>query len=170
MPLPSATVRAACPDDADGLAALGEALRADPYIAVTGFDPITGVPLIKATIEGISQADDSRVFVALVDDAVAGMALCRRFPPPEREGIAQLDIGVDRAKRRRGLGQRLVQHAIDWAETSGVHRIQLSVVVENVAALALYKKCGFEIEGTMRRAFRAGKSLHDVHVMARLST
>ncbi|HEX9390637.1 MAG TPA: GNAT family N-acetyltransferase [Usitatibacteraceae bacterium] len=40
--------------------------------------------------------------------------------------------------------------------------------VDNVAAIALYKKFGFEIEGTLRMyAFRNGEYV-DAHSMARL--
>jgi putative acetyltransferase len=47
-------------------------------------------------------------------------------------------------------------------------RIELSVYTDNAAGLALYKKFGFEIEGTHRRyAFRGGRYV-DAYSMARV--
>lgn len=51
-----------------------------------------------------------------------------------------------------------------------VTRIHLEVYTDNDPAVALYRKFGFEIEGTLRQdAFRNGE-LVDTHVMARLRT
>ena len=47
-------------------------------------------------------------------------------------------------------------------------RLDLRVYVDNLPAIVLYKKFGFDIEGTHRRfAYRNGEYV-DAHVMARL--
>jgi putative acetyltransferase len=46
--------------------------------------------------------------------------------------------------------------------------LDLRVYVDNVRAIALYKKFGFEIEGTHRRFALRNREYVDVHVMARL--
>ena len=49
-----------------------------------------------------------------------------------------------------------------------LQRLELTVFTDNEPAVRLYKKSGFEIEGTLRRhIFRAGKYV-DVYSMARL--
>ncbi len=59
--------------------------------------------------------------------------------------------------------------ALDLAQNwLGLTRIELKVYTDNPAGIALYKKCGFEIEGTHRRyAFRDGGYV-DAYSMARL--
>lgn len=45
--------------------------------------------------------------------------------------------------RRQGIGQGLVQVAIDWAQTRGDHQIGLQVFEFNQPAIALYTQLGF---------------------------
>ena len=69
----------------------------------------------------------------------------------------------------QGVGTALLQAAVDLADNwLNLQRLELTVFTDNEPALRLYKKCGFEIEGTLRRhSFRAGQYF-DVYYMARL--
>jgi putative acetyltransferase len=69
----------------------------------------------------------------------------------------------------KGVGNRLLealcQHADRWL---GLLRLELTVYTDNTRAIALYRKHGFEIEGTHRAfALRDGVFV-DAHAMARL--
>ena len=44
-----------------------------------------------------------------------------------------------------------MQEIIDLANQQGYKRIELSVATENVRAIELYKKVGFQTEGIMRK-------------------
>lgn len=162
-------IRAAVEADANSLVVLGARLAEnDPFLVVTGFDPVTGTALIRSAVADGAESGSSEIFVAEIENQLAGFAICRRHPAPERNTILQLDLGVDDRYRRRGFGSALVLHTIDWARNSDIHRIQLAVVAENRAALSLYEKHGFVTEGILRRGFRLASNFHDVHVMARL--
>lgn len=50
----------------------------------------------------------------------------------------------------QGLGTFLMQKIEDWARLKHIHRIGAEVRTKNVAAINLYLKCGFEIEGTKK--------------------
>jgi ribosomal protein S18 acetylase RimI-like enzyme len=55
-----------------------------------------------------------------------------------------LGIGVHRATRRRGVGRRLLQHAIEFAASVPyIEWIDLQVLSVNSAAIALYASNGF---------------------------
>ncbi len=69
----------------------------------------------------------------------------------------------------KGVGTALMEAVLDLADNwLNLTRIELSVYTDNAAGDALYKKFGFEIEGTHRRyAFRNGEYT-DAYSMARI--
>ncbi len=70
-------------------------------------------------------------------------------------GVADLGMMLAPDYRGRGIGRRLMDDAIAWAlARSDVHKIELQAWPHNAAALALYRSCGFEQEGYLRRHYR----------------
>lgn len=69
----------------------------------------------------------------------------------------------------QGIGSALMQAAIDLAERwLNLSRVELSVYTDNPAAIRLYEKFDFQIEGTLRRyAYRDGEYV-DAYMMARM--
>ena len=57
---------------------------------------------------------------------------------------------------------------IDAAWAKGLTRIELSVRADNTRAMALYERCGFEYEGTLRRGFCVAGQDCDVRLMGLL--
>lgn len=53
------------------------------------------------------------------------------------------DVFVTEAERRSGLGRRLIEVMITELEQLGAPRIVLSTMVDNTAAQALFRACGF---------------------------
>jgi putative acetyltransferase len=80
-----------------------------------------------------------------------------------------LGIMVEKPWHGRGVGSQLMGALIDAADRwLGCLRIELTVYTDNAAAIALYRKFGFEVEGTHRAyALRDGRYA-DVLAMARL--
>jgi len=55
-----------------------------------------------------------------------------------------------------------------WARSKGLHRLELTVDVENRRAIALYEKCGFEREGVKRHSRRIEGRYSDELYMSKL--
>jgi RimJ/RimL family protein N-acetyltransferase len=55
-----------------------------------------------------------------------------------------------------------------WAIAAGCHRLQLRVTTENAAAIALYRKCGFTVEGIARAGACVDGRYYDDLEMAKL--
>jgi ribosomal protein S18 acetylase RimI-like enzyme len=53
------------------------------------------------------------------------------------------DLYVDEAVRRHGLGEALVNAAVERARERGCHRIELDANEANAPAMALYERLGF---------------------------
>lgn len=107
--------------------------------------------------------------VAVRDDEVLGQLTLEVFQRPRRRHAATFGMGVKGSARRLGIGSALVGAAVDLCEKwINISRIEVEVYTDNAAAIALYSKHGFVIEGTCRRyAFRDGRFV-DAHIMARL--
>lgn len=86
-----------------------------------------------------------------------------------RRHVMVVGISVAREAQGRGIGSALMAAMCDYADRwAGVLRLELTVYVDNAPAIALYRKFGFEVEGTHRAyALRDGRYA-DVLAMARL--
>lgn len=112
---------------------------------------------------------DLHRLVAVEDDLIAGM-LGLHVQEGRRAHAGSLGMAVRDDLVGRGIGGALVVAAIDLAENwLNLRRLELTVYTDNDAAIGLYKKHGFAIEGTAPAfAFRDGGFV-DAHYMARLS-
>lgn len=100
--------------------------------------------------------------VGAADLHAMGIALRRRH-------AMGLGIVVARTAQGQGVGSALMTALCDYADRwLGVLRIELTVYTDNEVALRLYRKFGFEIEGTFKGyALRDGEYV-DALAMARL--
>ena len=68
-----------------------------------------------------------------------------RVPTPRARRRVYVDaVVVDGDHRRRGIGTALMQAASDWARRHDCGELVLTVWAENRAALALYRRLGYE--------------------------
>lgn len=69
----------------------------------------------------------------------------------------------------KGVGSRLLTAALDVADNwMNLHRVELTVYVDNEAAQRLYRKFGFEVEGVLRDSALRDGVFVDTVSMARL--
>lgn len=75
-----------------------------------------------------------------------------------RSATLHIMIG-DPDVRGKGVGTWSVRWMLRHAfADQGLHRVELSVLADNAAAIRLYEKCGFSLEGTRREAcYKQGK-------------
>jgi len=84
--------------------------------------------------------------------------------------VTHLVVGVLQAYAGRGVGTALMLEAGRWAKGHGLHRLELTVVVGNAAAVALYEKAGFAVEGTRRHSLLVHGSHRVEYYMVKLLT
>ncbi len=78
-----------------------------------------------------------------------------------------LNVGIDRAWRRQGIGRRLVLRLIDIARWHRAQTLFLEVRPSNMAARALYAREGFVEIGLRPRYYPAKGGREDAILMAR---
>jgi ribosomal protein S18 acetylase RimI-like enzyme len=96
--------------------------------------------------KGSTLGGDSAAFIAEAAAGWVGFVMSRLdYDDPTRAGMFRL--WVDPASRAIGIGRALTESVIAWAGAKGARSLTLWVVAGNVAALRLYRRCGFSETG-----------------------
>ena len=159
------TIRAAEPADYD---AIRETMMQPRAQSETLQVPYTSLEVFRKRAAEFPPTD--YILVAEMDGRIVGnVALIGNPRHIRRRHVASLGITVHDAWHGKGAGSAMMQAALELADKWLQYtRIELTVFTDNAAAIKLYKKFGFEIEGTHRNyAFRNGEYA-DVYAMARL--
>ncbi|MEW6477103.1 MAG: GNAT family N-acetyltransferase [Actinomycetota bacterium] len=69
-------------------------------------------------------------------------------------GVVDIGMFVADGYRGGGIGSALLEAVIDWARRNHAHKISLAAWPTNHAAIGLYARYGFRVEGTRRRQHR----------------
>lgn len=109
------------------------------------------------------------VVVLEEDGAVLGSAKMGPNRPGRGAHVATASFMVGAEARGRGVGRRLATYMVEWVREQGFDGIQFNAVVEtNTGAVRLWQDLGFEIIGTVPRAFdSAAHGRVGLHVMYR---
>ena len=107
--------------------------------------------------------------VACVEGEVVGNLGLHMVDRPRRRHVGDMGMMVRDDWQGKGVGSALLEAALDLADNwLGLRRIELHVHADNDRAIALYRKFGFELEGTHRAyALRNGVYVDSLS-MARL--
>ncbi|MFW9845467.1 MAG: GNAT family N-acetyltransferase [Candidatus Thorarchaeota archaeon] len=127
-------------------------------------------PYTKERIDGwMSNFDRLIPLVAIDNERIVGYAAIFKRMHPRMIGVGGMGIYLHQDFHRVGLGTAITEKAISLAIEEGLHRIGLEVVEDNVAAVALYKKFGFRVEGSLIDAYYgADKRYHNMLVMGKI--
>jgi ribosomal protein S18 acetylase RimI-like enzyme len=161
-------IRLAGPQDADGLLALQHRLDAQSSFML--LEP------------GEREREPGRLYARLVTqgeagsfDLVAGPEgglvgwLSVEVAPFRRAGrTGYLVMGVDATAAGRGLGAALLAAAAGEGWRRGLRRLELTVMADNLRALGLYLRSGFQVEGLRRHALVRDDAVIDEYYMGLL--
>jgi putative acetyltransferase len=162
------TIRRARPDDAAAIAAM----MGDPDV----YPGLMQMPYPSEEAHRARLADsfapgkvDLNLVAEMNGKVVGGSGLHPVGVALRRRHVMTIGISVIREAQGQGVGTALMQAMCDYADRwMGTLRIELTVYVDNAAAIALYRKFGFEAEGRHRGYAMRDGSYVDALAMARV--
>jgi L-phenylalanine/L-methionine N-acetyltransferase len=155
--------------------------KADPSDAEAVWKCFTGPLVVRNTLQlpyrslesvrGMvsKPVEGNHNLVAVVDGEVVGVISLHTSSRPRVNHRGELGMMVRDDWQGKGVGTAMMRAVIDLADKwLNLSRLELTVFTDNEPAIALYRKFGFEIEGTLRKfAFRDGEFV-DAYAMARV--
>lgn len=130
-------LRAYEPGDFDGLYALDHLC----------FPP--GIAYSRRMLAYFLRMPQARCTVAEHDGEIAGFIITEEDPP--RGHILTLDVAE--ARRRLGIGSRLLSLSEQQLATRGVREIVIETSVRNAAGVAFWQRHGFRTVGILKRYY-----------------
>ncbi|CEG29202.1 GNAT family N-acetyltransferase [Bacillus sp. B-jedd] len=162
-------VRKAIPEDGAKLAELIKHVEATSGFMMFGAGERKMTSGQGEEMVGRFAADEtSALFVAEKADELIGYLIAVGGGAPRKRHCAYLVAGIAEFHRGTGVGTKLFESLEDWAPKAGIHRLELTVMAHNKAAIALYEKMGFSIEGTKHHSLKIDGRYVDEYYMFKL--
>lgn len=151
------TLREAVPDDAAEVLELMKQLEQETDFLVLDEIGMQLTPeLLALNLADIYESENNLLLLAIADGKLIGSASVKAAADDHVAHIGEVGISILKSYWGVGLGSALLGEVIEWAKLGGViRRLELTVQQRNARAIHLYRKFGFEREGTMTRGVRA---------------
>ena len=129
-----------------------------------------GIPLTLEqeieTIEKMANHPTSAMIVAFIDNEIAGLASIGGSLRERLKHGADLGISVQKKFLHLGVGKALMQEIINFAKSTNIlTALHLHVRVDNIHAIELYRKFGFEEFGVFPKQIRIDGVYYDTLMM-----
>jgi RimJ/RimL family protein N-acetyltransferase len=142
-------IRRAAPRDAEQVIAHVNTIGAEGIHIMTERLKVT--PKEERAVFRKADGKSELYIVAVIGREIVGSASIRRGLHLKNRHTASLGIGLRKDARGIGLGLAMMQVLIDWARSVGIRKLTLGVFAPNKAAIGLYRRLGFTLEGRLKR-------------------
>ncbi|MBT2570835.1 GNAT family protein [Planococcus sp. ISL-110] len=159
-------IRKAVPADAAQLVDLMKHVEESNYMLFEPGERKTSAEQLQQRL--IAMDDKSIVLVAEEQMELKGYLFAINEGVRRKRHSIYVAIGIVQEERGKGRGTQLFQSLEQWAKDSSIHRIELTVLEHNQAAVALYKKMGFQVEGLKRDSLLVGGNYVNELYMSKL--
>lgn len=120
-------------------------------------------------INSMNESDNSLFILGIINNTIVGSLSLGGGTRSRTKHKVDLGITVRKPYWGLGIGNALMNYAIDWAkENKKIKKIDLLVRTDNEKAINLYNKYGFSIEGTIKRDLYIGGEFFDAYSMGLL--
>lgn len=162
-------VRLAAVSDAPGLRKLKQKLDQETVFRL--YEPGESRLTVEEQAEIIRSTEGSHncaIFVAETESGLIGYLDAWGRAERRVRHSTHISIAVLQASSGQGVGRALLGALLEWAGQKGLHRVELSVMVNNPGAIRLYRQIGFVEEGIKRHSMLIGGQYVDEMYMSLL--
>ncbi|QTN00700.1 GNAT family N-acetyltransferase [Sediminibacillus dalangtanensis] len=144
----------------------GETENMDREQGEDSIDPLGFKELIKAD----GEANHNLFLVAEVGPDIVGFSRCAGSHLKRMAHQVEFGVGVRKEFWGHGIGKNLLKESISWADANKIVKMTLRVLETNSAAIQLYQKLGFEVEGILKKdKLLSDGAFYDTILMARFN-
>jgi len=138
------------------------------YVSLTGLCRFVSLASVEQWLRERIAYSQSEVALAICltnDNTHIGNVYLKRINWTNRHAALAIFIGDD-AHRSEGYGSAAVRLMVQYAfKDLGLHRLYLEALSDNEHAVKLYEKCGFKVEGRLRKHVYKEGEFKDVLLM-----
>jgi RimJ/RimL family protein N-acetyltransferase len=163
------SIRLAHPDDAAALLGLQHRLDAQsPFMLLEPGEREQAPGRLRARLQDQGKTGSFDLVAEDEPGRLGGWLSVEVLPFRRAAQTGYLVIGVDAAEAGHGIGRDLLVAAAQEACGRGLCRLELTVMADNLRALGLYLRSGFQVEGLRRHALVRDGSVIDEYYMGKL--
>lgn len=125
---------------------------------------------IKYINEMIKETENSNSFIFVADNGreIVGYLSAVKGQFNRIKHTAYVVTGILSSFQNQGIGSKLFIELEKWAKENKITRLELTVMCQNKAAINLYQKFGFEIEGIKPNSMKVDDEYLDEYYMGKL--
>lgn len=119
----------------------------------------------ELSIQESLKSNRTLMLVGKIDQEIVSQLYLDRTYNTRTSHIGEVAVSVKKELWGNSIGTHMMLTSISWARENGITKLHLYVRVDNDAAINLYKKLGFVIEGQISRAVKVNGHYHDNYIM-----
>ncbi|GLC81802.1 GNAT family N-acetyltransferase [Lacrimispora brassicae] len=141
--------------------------RETSFMMLEPGERMTTVEDMQANIRNMGPSG-SLTLILEDEERIAGFLSASRGTAARIRHRAYIVTGILKDYRGKGLGEKLFKELEKWALEHQVTRLELTVMTHNEAAIRLYKRMGFKIEGTKEKSLLVNGTYVDEYYMGKI--
>ncbi|MES3517797.1 MAG: GNAT family N-acetyltransferase [Natronomonas sp.] len=158
------TIRPARHDDFEDLIdTIRDATEEESYVVA---ESIAEQLLYEDSVTRHNTVESRVFFVATVEGTVVGWCHLDLPQVDKLQSTAGLTVGVRPEFRKEGIGSRLIERGLEWAEANGYRKVYNSVPTTNDEALVFLENHGWQTEGIRKEHYTIDGEYVDEVMMA----
>lgn len=162
------TLRELVQEDAAALLNLQHRLDRETSYMLSPGERQSSILQVEDMIRGLGQAENSLILGAEADGELVGYLSAEGGSFSRNRHSAYIVTGILKRYQGMGIGGALFREMDQWARQCGMVRLELTVMRHNEAAVSLYTKQGFAIEGTKPKSLLVDGEWVDEYYMGKI--